>query len=226
MSKSLADQPCSPEMAQQHAALGRFVTVFEDTVNLIRTATIGLLAADRRSEKLVSIAFHSSVMTAAPLFQVFRAAVGQIATDPEFQYPERQGQDLLSVMNQVAGEFEAIQATRNSLLHGTWEVGWCGEPGDGLPVFAVARLKPSRTGLSRTEVPSRPGELDGWAERCLATQALIERVIEAVAARPVPATEACFIRENDRWRPSDRPEEAEPGTAVPSTPADEEARAA
>lgn len=199
MSESVANLPCSPEMAEQHAALGRFVTVFEDTVHLIRTATVGLLASNHRYEKLVNIAFHSSVMTAAPLFQVFRAVVGQIVTDEEFDFPKREGQDVLSVMSQVAAEFEAIQQTRNSLLHGTWEVDWCGEPGDGTPIFSVTKLKPSRTGLSRAEVPSRPDELTDWADRCLAAQTLIERVVQAVAARPVPDLSTLFARKDDLW---------------------------
>jgi hypothetical protein len=203
MSEAAMDPPCSPEMAEQHAALGRFVTVFEDTVNLIRTATVGMLATNRRSEKLVNIAFHSSVMTAAPLFQVFRAVVGQIVTDEDFEFPRLEGQEILSVMNQVAGEFDAIQQTRNSLLHGTWEVGWCGEPGNGMPIFSVTRLKPSRTGLTRAEVPSRPGELGDWAERCLATQALIERVVQAVVARPVPGLDTLFTRKDDLWVPAE-----------------------
>ncbi|MBP0444697.1 hypothetical protein J8J14_07865 [Roseomonas sp. SSH11] len=202
MSEGVLDQPCSPEMAEQYAALGRFVTVFEDTVNLVRTATIGLLASNRRSEKLVSIAFHSSVMTAAPLFQVFRAVVGQIATDEAFGYPKQQGQDILSVMNQIAGAFDAIQQTRNSLLHGTWEVGWCGEPGNGLAVFSVTRLKPSRTGLSRAEVPSSPEELTEWGDRCVALQVLIERVVQAVATHPVPELESLFTRTEQGWLPS------------------------
>jgi hypothetical protein len=202
MSEGAIDQVCSPEMSEQYTALGRFVTVFEDTVNLIRTATVGMLASDRRYGKLVNIAFHSSVMTAGPLFQVFRAIVGQIVTDEEFGFPKQQGQDILSVMNQIAGEFEAIQQTRNSLLHGTWEVGWCGEPGNGLAVFSVTKLKPSRTGLSRAEVPSRPDELGEWAERCHAAQALIERVVQAVVTRPVPQPDTLFTRKDDLWIPS------------------------
>jgi hypothetical protein len=203
MSDGIIDQPCSPEMAEQYAALGRFVTVFEDTVNLIRTATVGMLASNQRYEKLVNIAFHSSVMTAAPLFQVFRAVIGQIVTDGDFDFPQRQGQDILSVMNQIAGEFEAIQQTRNSLLHGTWEVGWCGEPGTGLALFSVTKLKPSKTGLSRAEVPSRPDELSQWAERCLALQVLIERVIQAVATRPPAGLESLLVRKDDLWVPVD-----------------------
>ncbi|WP_159349130.1 hypothetical protein [Roseomonas harenae] len=202
MSEGAIDQVCSPEMSEQYAALGRFVTVFEDTVNLIRTATVGMLASNRRYEKLVNIAFHSSVMTAGPLFQVFRAVVGQIVTDEEFGFPKLQGQDILSVMNQIAGEFDAIQQTRNSLLHGTWEVGWCGEPGNGLAVFSVTKLKPSRTGLSRAEVPSRPDELSEWAERCHAAQTLIERVVEAVVTKPVPQLDMLFTRKDDSWIPS------------------------
>ncbi|MBB5696286.1 hypothetical protein FHS87_004356 [Roseomonas pecuniae] len=29
-------------------------------------------------------------------------------------------------MNQAAADFEAVQQTRSNLLHGMWEVGWCG----------------------------------------------------------------------------------------------------
>ncbi|MFC7737654.1 hypothetical protein ACFQX4_17855 [Roseomonas sp. GCM10028921] len=203
MSEIPADHACSPEMLEQHAALGRFVTIFEDTVNLIRTATAGLLSSSRRYEKLVNIALHCSVMTAAPLFQVFRAAVGQIVTDEEFGFPKRQGQDVLSVMKQVAAEFEAVQQMRNSLLHGIWEVGWCGEPGSGLAVFSVSKLKPSRTGLSRAEVPSMPDDLGEGADRCLAVQALIERVVQAVATRPVPELDSLFAWVNDSWVPAE-----------------------
>ncbi|MBB5696287.1 hypothetical protein FHS87_004357 [Roseomonas pecuniae] len=37
----------------------------------------------------------------------------------------------------------------------------------------MTKLKPSRTGLSRAEVPSTPGELGQWSDRCLAVQALL-----------------------------------------------------
>lgn len=201
MSEGITEQTCSPEMMEQHAALGRFVTLFEDTVHLIRTGTIGMLSANRRYEKLVTIAFHSTVMAAAPLFQVFRAVVGLVATDAEFGIPKRQGEDILSVMNQIAGEFEVIQQTRNNLLHGNWEVGWCQEHGSDLAVFSVTKLKPSRIGLSRAEVPSRPEELGELADRCLAVQALIERVVQAVGARPVPDLETLLTRQEDRWLP-------------------------
>jgi hypothetical protein len=210
MSAGFTHHPCSPEMAEQHAALGRFVTLFEDTVHLIRTATVGMLSANRRYERLVNIAFHSTVMTAAPLFQVFRAVVGQIAMDEEFGVPRQQGQVILSVMNQVAAEFEVIQQTRNNLLHGTWEVGWCEDRGPELPVFSVTKLKPSRTGLSRAEVPSRPGELGELADRCLAVQALIERVVQAVATRPVPDLDTLFTRGDEGWRPCEAVGEAGP----------------
>ena len=213
MGESTAEQPCSPEMAEQYAALGRFVTLFEDMVNLIRTATVGMLSANRRYEKLVNIAFHSTVMTAAPLFQVFRAVVGQIVTDEEFGFPRQAGQQILSVMNQVAAEFEVVQQTRNNLLHGTWEVGWCGEHGDGMAVFSVAKLKPSRTGLSRAEVPSRPDELGRFADRCLAVQALIERVVQIMVTRPVPELGALLVREDDVWVPGQTAAQPEPSEA-------------
>ncbi|MBP0494983.1 hypothetical protein [Roseomonas indoligenes] len=201
MNEATTEQPCSPEMAEQYAALGRFVTVFEETVNLIRTATVGMLAASHRHEKLVNIAFHSSVMTAAPLFQVFRAVVGQIVTDEDYEFPATMGPDILSIMNQVASEFEVVQQARNNLLHGTWEVSWCGAHGSGLPVFIVTKLKPSRIGLSRAEVPSRPDELGDLADRCLSVQALIERVVQAVATKPTPVLGTLFAREDGAWVP-------------------------
>jgi hypothetical protein len=201
MNETTIEQPCSPEMAEQYAALGRFVTVFEETVNLIRTAAVGMLATSHRHEKLVNIAFHSTVMTAAPLFQVFRAVVGQMVTDDEYGFPKSMGPDILSVMNQVASEFDVIQQARNNLLHGTWEVAWCGAHGNGLPVFTVTKLKPSRTGLSRAEVPSRPDELGDLTNRCLSAQALIERVVQAVTAGPERGLNAFFAREDGVWLP-------------------------
>ena len=80
-----------------------------------------------------------------------------------------------------------------------------------MPVFSVTKLKPSRTGLSRAEVPSRPDELSKLAERCLAAQALIERVVQAVAARPVPNLDALFTRNDDLWIPAEPASSSEAG---------------
>jgi hypothetical protein len=65
----------------------------------------------------------------------------------------------------------------------------------------VTKLKPSRTGLSRAEVPSRPDELGEWAERCHAVQTLIERVVQAVVTKPVPQLDMLFTTKDDSWIP-------------------------
>jgi hypothetical protein len=60
---------------EQYEALGRFVVAFEAMVNEVRDCSINLLLTEDEVSALVDIAFHHPVLTAKPLFEIFRALI-------------------------------------------------------------------------------------------------------------------------------------------------------
>ncbi|HWN48568.1 MAG TPA: hypothetical protein VNO18_01820 [Xanthobacteraceae bacterium] len=60
---------------EQYEALGRFVEAFEAMVNEVRESTIALIERDRKHGRLIEIALHHHVLTAKPLYEIFRAVV-------------------------------------------------------------------------------------------------------------------------------------------------------
>jgi hypothetical protein len=66
---------------EQYEALGRFVEAFEAMVNEVRESTIALIERDRKHGRLIEIALHHHVLTAKPLYEIFRAVVMEIVDD-------------------------------------------------------------------------------------------------------------------------------------------------
>src|ERR1700730_4099177 len=58
---------------EQYEALGRFVEAFEAMVNEVRESTIALIERDGKHRRLIEIVLHHQVLTAKPLYEIFRA---------------------------------------------------------------------------------------------------------------------------------------------------------
>ena len=69
---------------EQHEALGRFVEAFEAMVNEVRESTIALIERDGKHCRLIEIVLHHQVLTAKPLYEIFRAVVVEVVDDAIF----------------------------------------------------------------------------------------------------------------------------------------------
>jgi hypothetical protein len=112
---------------EQYEALGQFVEAFERLVNQIRNSCGQLASSASVPNAFLNIILHHRTLTAQPLFDIFRATVGYIATDERErktrQIDNSDANALMGVLKRLASEMTELVDIRNNLIHGTWYIG-------------------------------------------------------------------------------------------------------
>jgi hypothetical protein len=153
---------------EQYAALGRFVEAFEFVVNEVREICIervcnGMGRSER--ERLVEIAFHHQGMAAKPLFDIMRAIIAEIVSNPSnFHYADRVA--FKSLLGFIESEYSRLYSKRNELLHGTWMIGFVSQDDPDAKEFVVRKYKTTADGLTHAELPKNATELLDLVARC------------------------------------------------------------
>jgi hypothetical protein len=80
---------------------------------------------------------------------------------------------FFGVLKTIADEYSELTNTRNSLLHGTWFIGFSSADDPSCAEFQVRKLKTTKEGLSREELPKNAAQLRELSERCEATRSWI-----------------------------------------------------
>ena len=136
---------------EQYEALGRFVEAFEAMVNEVRESTIALIERDGKHRRQIEIVLHHQVLTAKPLYEIFRAVVVEVVDDAislkkakagrvfdrdpplvvdlmekALQFASADRDVFLGVMSTIADEYNTLVNKRNNLLHATWFIGFQG----------------------------------------------------------------------------------------------------
>jgi hypothetical protein len=152
----------------QYEALGRFVEAFEAMVNETRNTSIKILRRDDEHERLVEIAFHHSSLSAKPLFEIMRALIADFLKQPYLrELVTIQDRDTFSgVLAEIATHYFDLVSKRNSLLHGTWRVGFITFDDASAENFFLDKYKPTKTGLLKEELPKHAFELLALRDRC------------------------------------------------------------
>jgi hypothetical protein len=132
-----------------------------------------------QKQALLHIIFHHQSMTAKPIFEIFRAMTMRTISDDHFRKEHVVEQAVIDtfrgVLAMIAKEYFALSNVRNSLLHGTWFVGYVGDDPTS-PEFDVYKYAVSSDGLSRVELPRTAKELMDLSTRCEETRDLISIV--------------------------------------------------
>jgi hypothetical protein len=181
---------------EQYEMLGRFVEAFELMVHEVREASIELAGRDGRNRALLEVAFHHQVLTAKPLFDIFRVTVIEILndvlqeqkdkaegiyeTDPPlivdrngnpFPLTIKDRDTFLGLLGFIQGKYESLVNQRNNLLHGTWFVGFISVDDPDSANFHIRKLRGTKHGLSTVEdLPKNATELKSLSERCEAVR--------------------------------------------------------
>jgi hypothetical protein len=162
---------------EQYEALGRFIAAFEMMVYEARECSIHLLTTAASQGRLTHVAFHHPVMTAKPLFEIFRALVVESLNLPQQIILPKDKDIFLGVLKTIATEYFALSNMRNSLLHGTWFIGYSTEQDPNSDYFLLSRLKPTGAGLETDDdVPRHAHELLALKDRCEDTRTWISNV--------------------------------------------------
>jgi hypothetical protein len=151
---------------EQYEALGRFVEAFEAMVGETRDCSINLLQTDHRSSVLVDVAFHHSALTAKPLFDIFRALVVGFLELPDIAVTPEDQTIFRGVLRTIASEYDDLTKIRNTLLHGTWRIGYSTNEDPNSETFFLDKFKLTGDGIKREDVPNTAFQLLNLKDRC------------------------------------------------------------
>jgi hypothetical protein len=160
------------DYAQNLIRLGQFIEAFEMMVHEVRIDCIWLLSADfpLRRQQLISIPFHHQALSAKPLFDVFRTILMDMIGHDKFRrdygLTDSDIKNFSGVLSTIAREYDDLANKRNSLLHGTWFVGYRGADDPDASTFHVSKYTPRASGLTKLELPSTASELDALRTLC------------------------------------------------------------
>lgn len=156
------DEKFKRQTQEQFEALGRFVQDFELMVEAVRFGGAGLLSAGR----LANIVFHHSALTAAPLFEIFRAMVIEALAESDRDVPAREQDVANAVLTSIADQYNHLVARRNELLHGTWHIGWASPDQEDFSKIPAMKLKVTKAGLRSVDMPRDIDELRALSSQC------------------------------------------------------------
>jgi hypothetical protein len=153
--------------AAQYEALGRFVEAFELMVDETRRISIGILKRDDNHEKLVEVLFHHGALTAKPLFDIMRALMADYFKLPYIKVTEQDRNIFSGVLKEIATHYTGLLDSRNTLLHGTWRVGYLSIDDPKFESFLLDKYKVTKEGLSKEDqIPKNAADLLALADSC------------------------------------------------------------
>lgn len=164
--QELKDERRQRQTREQFEALGRFVQSFEQMVDAVRRGIILVSGISGFQCDLLQIVLHHQVMTAKPLFDVFRAITSVVMNDPKRRIPEVEFNVMQDLLKQVANRYQDACSRRNDLLHGTWYIGWHCADQEDFSELIIDKRKVSAKGLSQAELPASTEALNADRKRC------------------------------------------------------------
>lgn len=182
----------------QFEAIGRFVQAFEDVVEACRRLLALMVPSDGSSQEKLNLILHHHALTASPLFELAGSVailhVSQRSAD------ELQTATLKAVLKQASTQFEALVSTRNSVLHGTWRIGWRSPIDDPSEKLTVYKFQPVKGELQRNRhLPATISELLAKVNDCSELTALIEYLTACLIMPGGPRIAENFRKEEGRW---------------------------
>src|SRR5262245_13873159 len=91
-------------------------------VSSVRMGCFALISTPDNDKRILVI-LHHQVMTAKPLFDIFRAMLAEFFNDPKHSETLHK-RVAEQVVAQIGKEYSELVTRRNELLHGTWYAGW------------------------------------------------------------------------------------------------------
>ena len=187
---------------EQYEALGQFVVAFERMVDQTRDCIVDLIEGDSPNTRLVEIALHHSVLTAKPLFEIFRAVTVEYLKFDGVVSSEDERNTFLGVLGVIAGEYLKLSNLRNILLQGTWIVGWSHDEAPNEESFILKKFKLTKSGIEPEDAPKHAFELLALKDRCDDTRTWISHIRDCVprSHRPFDRVKERFRFVDGKWR--------------------------
>src|SRR6266481_3724405 len=199
----MPESPYAANVKSQYEELGRFVEAFEMMVAEVREACIGLFSLNLVQKRELEIVFHHRIMTAQPLFEIFRASMVERLADDDFR--KRNDMDdldrvsFIGVLRAIAGEYSKLINKRNSLLHGTWFVGFTSNDDPDSSEFEVIKYDVAAEGLRRAALPKDVASLSALRARCEEVRSWVGVLYSCFPGGGAEKIKERFCLEGETW---------------------------
>ena len=173
------DERYKRQTTEQFAALGRFVQAFDFMVSAVRFGLIQLYTRgsgrdSAKRQRIINIMLHHDVMTAKPLFDIFRAGIATVLFDDEYPIIPAEREATLSILKQVNTAYVALANRRNEFVHGSWHIGWTSTNQEDFSKINFHKFKTTKTGLAAADPLVDIADLGNLISECDRLKCLIE----------------------------------------------------
>ena len=180
---------------EQFRELGRFVQEFELMVSEIRTLCMFLMGGDHMH---VQIALNHHSMTAYALMEITIGIVGQIIKNSKYDATKKR--ELPELVSQIRAEYQDLAQLRNTLLHGTWYIGWTHEAQRDFSELTILRGKSSLSeGFAFAKTPQSTADLKAITARCKSHQRNINGLHALLSHPETPVGEVYTKGRQKKW---------------------------
>jgi hypothetical protein len=161
-----------PMTTREFALIGQYVVTFEELLEMMRTTINSILRRNGLEDPDMQTIITTG-LTSDPLQKVFRSFV--LREVNLWEEPDSVKKNMISVVVEVIKRIKALTEQRNSVVHGTWEMGrGTFDPDVRIPMFGF-RFKHTGEGLSGTLAPN-PEQLEALIRYCEQTKTIIYRL--------------------------------------------------
>lgn len=161
-----------PLTTREFALIGQYVVIFEELLEMMRTTINSILRRNGLDDPDMQ-AIVTTGSTAEPLQKMFRSFV--LREVYLWEQPEPLKENMRLVVPEIIKRITILTEQRNSIVHGTWEMGRSTfNPEVRIPMFGF-RFTHTSEGLSGTLAPN-PEQLEMLIQYCQQTKTIIYRL--------------------------------------------------
>lgn len=200
------DEKILKQTTEQYANIGRFIQEFELVVQALRfLPAIFLPRGNGNMQDLVNIILHHSAMTAKPLLDIYRAMATvikkkQFEQGPPDKKEEEMTEDLLK---HVGKTFTEMIEKRNSIVHGTWFIGWGNEHTEDFSESPSMKGFVKKDGVEYRSIVSSMSELTNLVQELQDLRVIISRL--SVCLSDDRKISRNFHKRDGKWIPESPP---------------------
>jgi hypothetical protein len=164
------------QTADNFVALGRYVQAFEHLVGRARSGCSTLLGGT----EFAQIVLGHQALTAKPMFDILRAMMITAIRSNIARFTPSDVKTANSCLRYLSQSVQDVISDRNTLVHGTWYIGWNGRSERDFREISMYKTKVTGDGV-RLDMPVKSvQELDQLREKCETTRTLLGKLIDCI----------------------------------------------
>ncbi len=139
------------QTTEQYAALGEFMTEFEQICHALRLSFVFLLQGKGLKDQTVAnIIIGNRAISAGPLIEIMEGLVGHLVGKNPVG---------MQIFGKTATRFRNLTEIRNDFVHGTWFIGWANPEDTDFSEIRGYKLNPNKKGMTLKVLPKSVDEI-------------------------------------------------------------------